>query len=67
MEWKLRKLAKYVQMLKPEWDDKLRESGITQIPDDPDEYIKLMYAHPEYVEFKEGLKGAINLQMKHPI
>lgn len=44
-------LHKYKQCftrLKKEWDEKLRQNGISMIPTDPDAYAQLVFTQPNY-------------------
>ena len=38
--------------LKAEWDKKLLENGVDMIPTDPEEYAKLVFAQPNYLDRK---------------
>lgn len=34
--------------LKKEWDEKLRQNGVTMIPTDPEAYAQLVFSQPNY-------------------
>lgn len=42
------KLERCYQRLKNEWEPKLVENGVKQIPTDPQEFAELVFAQPNY-------------------
>ena len=48
----MHKYEQCFKRLKREWDSKLAQNGVSQIPTDPDAYARLVFAQPNYKDRK---------------